>query len=71
MIKTLHIQIYKKGHVVHVATIRSDWKDSNYTDLAERFDGCSMRSKSQTCPIWLIGKADHYTNFNHLKKFVS
>ena len=67
--KTLYVNIYKAGRVVHTATIRND--DPDFEVLRERFDGCYMRSKSQTCPVWFIGQKDHNTHFDGLKKYAN
>jgi hypothetical protein len=68
-LETLHIPIYKNNRIIHVATVRSDWNEYDFESFRGIFDGCSIVSKNTKCPAWLIGKKDHGTDFNHLKKY--
>jgi len=57
------------GVTVHVATIRSDWKEADFQALSDFFPHCYVESKSMKCPLCFLGSEDHFTSFKYLKKF--
>lgn len=69
MIKTLYVPIYRKERIVHLATVRSDWKQSTYDLLAEDFPGCHVKSASLSCALIWLGKKWHNTDFRGMVKF--
>lgn len=74
MIRTLHVPIYRNGSVIHRATVRSDWTDQEYIELAKTFgDGCTFKSRSTSMPCDLLIRHDlglrQQPYFKSMKKY--
>ena len=66
MERTLYVNLYLGGKVIHKATIRSDWKDKDYQKLDEDFPGAYIKTGSGTIPVRLLGQEYHHTDFQSL-----
>ncbi len=67
MIRTINTPLHnQKGHIVHTATIRSDWNDNDYNYLKELFPKTYIKTERITYPIDFIGNKYHHTDFNSL-----
>lgn len=66
MIRTLYAPLHQTGKVVHTATIRSDWKDSDFALLNEMFPRTSIKTVRETISVSYLGQEYHHTDFNSL-----
>jgi hypothetical protein len=64
--KSLYINLYRQGRLVHTATIRSDWRESDYKKLAEDFPDTYIKTARETIPVSYLGQAYHNTDFKSL-----
>ena len=68
MVRTLYVNLYRQSRVVHTATIRSDWQDSDYEKLAKDFPNTYIKTASGTIPVDLLGREWHHTDFQSLSR---
>ena len=66
MLRTLYAPLHHTGRVIHTATIRSDWKDSDFALLNEMFPHACIKTARETIPISYLGQEYHHTDFNSL-----
>lgn len=68
MVRTLYINLYRQSRLIHKATIRSDWQDSDYKKLAEDFPNTYIKTERETIPVHLLGFKWHHTDFQSLSR---
>jgi len=72
-VRTVHVQLYGTGkqyrEVKHIATIRSDWRPSDYRTLAQMFPGTVVRTARMTIPVSYLGDLYHNASFKHIESW--